>query len=598
MKKALKETTLFMLVGALVFLFAGCDNQAAGDDGSNVVLTGYVSINLASETPGTQLTSTITGIQLTAAYSGPETDIYYQWKRGEIKVGANSKFFTPDTSGIYTVSVSGNKNGRNPITSDGVSVYAWNGGRPIITSSQTAAPSAHVWDGRLYLYPATDIDRASGAIMDQYHVFSTNNMVNWIDHGEILRRSDLNDDVLWGAYNPSACFMLPPDAAYRTGVQGKGPYFFYFPLDFNGENSWTIGAAWSDKPYNGFKTNVVRLKNSDGSYVSGDKKWVDPCIFRNGEDYYLVTGGSTQLCVAKLNNDMVSLSEALTPYADMAQLPHYNGGPWMFTRNGIFYLMYSGNPSGGDGGDELLYAVSQSVSGPWDYKGSILDPSGTGSTSQGSVAEFNGKWYLFYHNAKLSEGEGDLRSVCVDELFFNPNGGIQKVVQTAAGVAQNGPKLTTAQLDSLFGAGNYSEEVDYSEIENGNFVKGYAFVRTILAMDSSVVVGGGAEKRTNDIPAGAIHDLHLPGAYAEFTGITGDGGKALIRLSYAIAGSATIQVRVNGAQGKTLSLPDTGGWAVVGQSGFLEITLNSGSNTIRFSGAGVNIASMSLYQEK
>jgi hypothetical protein len=599
MKKALKETTLFMLIGAVVFLFAACKNQASGDDGSNVVLSGEISINLASATPGTQLTAAITGTQLAATYSGPETGIYYQWKRGEIKVGANSKLFTPDTSGIYTVSVSGNKNGRNSIISNAVSVYAWNGGRPIITSIQTAAPSAHVWAGRLYLYPSTDIYRTNGSnIMDRYHVFSTNNMVDWVDHGEILRRDDLNGNE-WKSLDPNAYFMLPPDTAYRTGIPGKGPYFFYFPraLESAGEN-WTIGAAWSDSPYKGFKNNdVVRLKNNDGSYVLGDEKWIDPCIFQDGGDYYLVTGGS-QLYTAKLNDDMVSLSQALTPYGEMPQLPHYNGGPWMFTRNGTYYLMYSGNPSGGNG-DELLYAVSRSLSGPWDYQGSILDPVGTGDTSQGSVVEFNGKWYLFYHNAKLSEGKGDLRSVCVDELFFNPNGTIQKVVQTAGGVAKNGPDLNTGELDSLFGAGNYSVEVDYSEIENGNFIQGFVFVKTISAMESSVLVGGGAEKRTNDIPAGAIHDLHTPGSYADFTGVAGnDGGRALIRLGYAIAGSASIQIRVNGSNAGYLSLPDTGGWSVVSQSGFHEINLSPGDNTIRLSGAGVNIASMSIYQER
>jgi hypothetical protein len=62
-------------------------------------------------------------------------------------------------------------------------------GNPIITSIFTADPSAHVWPAydRLFLYASHDIFPAQGCnLMDQYHVFSTDNMVDWIDHGEIL----------------------------------------------------------------------------------------------------------------------------------------------------------------------------------------------------------------------------------------------------------------------------------------------------------------------------------------------------------------------------------------------------------------------------
>ena len=62
-------------------------------------------------------------------------------------------------------------------------------GNPFITSVYTADPSAHVWsDGRLYVYPSHDMDPPRGCdLMDRYHVFSTENMANWRDEGEILR---------------------------------------------------------------------------------------------------------------------------------------------------------------------------------------------------------------------------------------------------------------------------------------------------------------------------------------------------------------------------------------------------------------------------
>src|SRR3984957_9198771 len=59
---------------------------------------------------------------------------------------------------------------------------------PFIPSISTADPSAHAWaDGRLYVYPSRDMDPPRGCdLMDHYHVFSTADMVNWRDEGEIL----------------------------------------------------------------------------------------------------------------------------------------------------------------------------------------------------------------------------------------------------------------------------------------------------------------------------------------------------------------------------------------------------------------------------
>ena len=67
---------------------------------------------------------------------------------------------------------------------------------PFITHMYTADPSAHVWeDGRIYVYASHDIDPPAGCDrMDRYHVFSTDDMVNWTDHGEILN----SGDVAWG----------------------------------------------------------------------------------------------------------------------------------------------------------------------------------------------------------------------------------------------------------------------------------------------------------------------------------------------------------------------------------------------------------------
>src|ERR1700694_728295 len=77
---------------------------------------------------------------------------------------------------------------------------------PFIRHMYTADPSARVFDGRLYVYASHDVDPPRGCdLMDQYHVFSTDDMINWKDHGEILRASQ----VPWG--RKEGGFMWAPD---------------------------------------------------------------------------------------------------------------------------------------------------------------------------------------------------------------------------------------------------------------------------------------------------------------------------------------------------------------------------------------------------
>jgi alpha-D-xyloside xylohydrolase len=62
-------------------------------------------------------------------------------------------------------------------------------------------------------------------------------------------------------------------------------------------------------------------------------------------------------------------------------------------------------------------------------------------TNHGSIVEYKGQWYSFYHNSKLSEYNEKFndwtRSVCVDKLFYNADGTIQKVEQTGYGITSN-----------------------------------------------------------------------------------------------------------------------------------------------------------------
>ncbi len=284
---------------------------------------------------------------------------------------------------------------------------------PIITHIYTADPSAHVWkDGRLYIYASHDVDPPRGCdLMDRYHVFSTDDMVNWKDHGEILN----SGQVEWG--RPEGGFMWAPDCAYKNGT-----YYYYFPhpsgSDWN--NTWKIGVATSKKPASDFKSQGY-IKSVGGFAM------IDPCVFVDGDGQaYLIYGGGSKCQGGKLKENMVEIDGEMK---DMTGLIDFHEAAWLFKRNGIYYLTYADN---NPRQNQLRYAMSKSPLGPWEHKGIYLEPTGC-DTSHGSVVEYKGQWYAFYHNQSIS-GKGNLRSVCVDKLFFNADGTIKTVVQTTRGV--------------------------------------------------------------------------------------------------------------------------------------------------------------------
>lgn len=281
---------------------------------------------------------------------------------------------------------------------------------PIITDIYTADPSAHVWkDGRLYLYPSHDIAPPKGCdLMDQYHVYSTDDMVNWTDHGEILRASQ----VPWG--RPEGGFMWAPDCAFKNGT-----YYYYFPHPTSAgdlwNSTWKIGVATSKKPASDFTVQ---------GYIPGIESLIDPCVFIDDDSIaYFYQGGGGKCLGGKLKENMMEIDGTMQP---MEGLNDFHEGTWVHKRNGVYYLSYPDNTD--PGGNQMRYAVSDNPLGPWTSKGVYMEQTGCG-TNHGSIVEFKGQWYAFYHNSVLS-GNDCLRSVSVDKLYYNEDGTIQLVKQS------------------------------------------------------------------------------------------------------------------------------------------------------------------------
>lgn len=289
---------------------------------------------------------------------------------------------------------------------------------PFITDQFTADPTARVFEGRVYVYPSHDmpspIDRLKKWFcMADYHVFSSENLVDWIDHGVIVSQ----DSVPW--IKPESYSMWAPDCVYRNGK-----YYFYFPstLEASEKSAFAVGVAIADKPYGPFTPQSEPIKG-----VSG----IDPSVFVDKDSRaYIYWCGQGNMYVAKLKDNMTEL--ASEPIALDGLPKGFKEGPFFFERNGKYYYTF---PWVQDKTETLAYAIGDNPMGPFEFKGLIMDqwPSECW-TNHHSIVEFKDQWYLFYHHNDYSPQFDKNRSIRIDSLFFNSDGTIQKVTPTLRGV--------------------------------------------------------------------------------------------------------------------------------------------------------------------
>ncbi|MBN2807128.1 MAG: family 43 glycosylhydrolase [Prolixibacteraceae bacterium] len=293
---------------------------------------------------------------------------------------------------------------------------------PLIRNQFTADPSGRVFDGKMFVFPSHDIVAREGQgrpgwfCMEDYHVFSSENLTDWTDHGVIVSQTS----VPW--VDTSTYSMWAPDC-----IERNGKYYFYFPAqkkstDPQARRGFGIGVAVADRPEGPYEIQEKPIENVHG---------IDPNIFidHDGQAYLYWSMGN--LFVAKLKENMLEIEgEPLV----IANLPEkgLKEGPYVIERNGIYYLTF---PHVENRIERLEYAVGDHPMGPFTMKGVIMDESPMNCwTNHHSLVEYNDQWYLFYHQNAYSPNFDKNRSICLDSLFFNPDGSIQKVIPTHRGV--------------------------------------------------------------------------------------------------------------------------------------------------------------------
>jgi hypothetical protein len=241
--------------------------------------------------------------------------------------------------------------------------------------------------------------------------------------------------------------MWAPDCIYRNGK-----YYFYFPAnsfkEHNGRKTFGIGVAIADQPEGPFVPQPEPIKDLPG---------IDPNVFidRDGQAYLYWSLG--KIYVAKLKDNMLELAEEPRVVKELPEKGLIEG-PWMFERNGIYYMTY---PHVANNIERLEYAIGDNPMGPFRFAGVIMDESPMNCwTNHHSFIELKGQWYLFYHQNAYSPKFDKNRSACIDSMFFNEDGTIQKVIPTYRGVGIT-PSTREIQVDRYSSASNQGVSVEF-----------------------------------------------------------------------------------------------------------------------------------------
>jgi hypothetical protein len=336
---------------------------------------------------------------------------------------------------------------------------------PIIRDQFTADPTARVFNGKIYLYPSHDIfppegQRQDWFCMEDYHVFSSENLTDWTDHGMIVTQNK----VPW--VRPNSYSMWAPDC-----VERNGKYYFYFPSAPKDGRGFAVGVAIADSPEGPFIPEPEPIKGING---------IDPCVLQASDGNAYIFWGNGRC--AKLKENMKELADD-TPKEKvkwgerefemlgvncLKDLPNRQAeGPFAFEYNGNYYLTY---PYVRENTEVLGYAMSKNPMGPYEYKGLIMAEQPNGCwTNHHSIVNYKGQWYLFYHHNYFSPKDDKRRSACIEKLYFNADGTIQEVKQTIRGVGIN--KATEKiQIDRYSSA---SSDVTTALIDTVNTFRSY-----------------------------------------------------------------------------------------------------------------------------
>ncbi len=426
---------------------------------------------------------------------------------------------------------------------------------PFVQTRFTTDPAPMVKGDTLYVYSGVDEPGADFFWMYQWRVYSTTDMANWTDHGELLGLDSFSwaDDRAWA----SQC------------VERNGKYYWYVCAHSKLTGGMAIGVAVADTPTGPFRDALGKPLYDDGEWDN-----IDPTVLVDGDKAYIVWG-NPEIHQARLGADMVSLDSFVTlieqtersfgapspkqrvkgtQYKDM-----YTEGPWLSRRGNHYYLLYAA----GGVPEHIAYSMSSKPTGPWTYKGIVMPQlNATGSfTNHCGLATFRGRDYFFYHTGNLPGGGGFGRSMAVEAFSYNADGTLPTIMPTRRGVAPIAPfdpyrrveAETIAWSEGLTTEQNDRTGVYVSDIHHGDWLKvahvdfGTAGPRRLTVHAASGSQGGTIVVSTDSLGATPIAELQVPrtGGWEAWRTLTVD-------VSHAPTGTHDLYFAFKGQKGRKL----------------------------------------------
>ncbi|WBB71882.1 family 43 glycosylhydrolase [Micromonospora sp. WMMD1128] len=380
---------------------------------------------------------------------------------------------------------------------------------PIVQHIYTADPAPLVYNGRVYLYTGHDEDNSTWFTMKEWRVWSSDDMVNWTDHGSPL--------------NLATFSWAKQDAWAGQAIYRNGKFYWYVPMVVRATGQMGIGVAVSDSPTGPFRDAIGRPLVSNGE--------IDPTVFIDDDGQAYLYWGNPKLWYVKLNSDMISYSGSPTQIplttagfgtrtGDANRPTLYEEGPWVYKRNNLYYNVFAAKCCS----EFIGYSTAPGPTGPWTYRGTVMPTQGSSFTNHPGIVDFKGGSYFFYHNGALPGGGGFTRSVAVEKFSYGSDGSIPTMSMTNAGAPQVGtlnPYVRQEAETIAWGQGIETEPasgggMNVGFIDNGDYikVKGVAFgsgATSYTARVASAGSGGTIELRLDSTSGPLVGSCRVSG---------------------------------------------------------------------------------------
>jgi len=399
---------------------------------------------------------------------------------------------------------------------------------PFVQTWFTSDPAPMVHNGTMYVYTGHDEDGADFFWMQEWRVYSSQDMVNWQDHGSPLALESFSwaDDRAWASQT----------------IERNGKFYWYICAHSRLSRGMAIGVAVSDSPTGPFRDAIGKPLFENGSWDH-----IDPTVMIDDDGQAWLMWGNPRIYYLKLNKDMISYSGELgmidmteegfgAPSMDKREKDkkykdNYTEGPWLRKVDASKYKVdpakaYQLLYAAGGVPEHISYSTAPSPTGPWTYVGPIMPLCDTKSfTNHCGVADYKGHSYFFYHTGKLPNGGGFGRSVAVEEFKYNADGSFPTIMPTDEGVQPVGkfdPYRKVEAETMAFSKGIKTEQNDevgvyVTDIHNGDYIKlqnvafDNKYPRVFKARVASGLRGGQIEIRLDSVRGRCLGKVNVPG---------------------------------------------------------------------------------------